>query len=149
MEQEIVLKLNVGQVNAILTALSEQPYKSAAPIIHSIQAQAQPQLNPAPADEGTKAPAGVGAVVSEIPELPLYQCHKQVRAAKIISTGSGRVPGEVELFLDGEVMVTVDVAWVARNPQLESGGYFVHYQEGDDYTTYSPAGPFESGYTKL
>lgn len=87
--------------------------------------------------------------------LPLYLCHKKVRAAKIISIDTERAPeGGANLILEsltsraGEMLpvITVDSAWLQRNPALDIGGYFVEYQEGDKYTAYSPAGPFKSGY---
>jgi len=79
-------------------------------------------------------------------ELPLYQCHKQVRAAKI----TGICPQNSEtltitLHLDdilGEV--EVDSEWMDKHkPQI--GSYFVVYS--DSYASCSPAEPFESGYT--
>lgn len=79
-------------------------------------------------------------------ELPLYQCHKQVRAAKI--TGIAPQNSEtltITLHLGdilGEVEVTSE--WLAKHkPQI--GSYFVVYS--DSYTSCSPAEPFESGYT--
>lgn len=72
-----------------------------------------------------------------MPVLKLYQCHKQVRAAKIervdpralVLEGSSRYPIERE-FLD------------RCKPQ--PGGYLVVYEDG--YESYSPAKPFEEGY---
>lgn len=84
-------------------------------------------------------------------QLPLYQCHKQVRAAKI--TGVAHfADGASQLFLQDVVgAVEVDVNWLTRNPKLAVGGYFVQYElapgETEPYTAYSPAEPFESGYT--
>ena len=88
--------------------------------------------------------------------LPFYRCHKIVRAAKIIHIYDLEGTGSKGLTLDvpdGEPAfqlneyVTVDIAWLTRNPAVAIGGYFVEYQEGDKYSAYSPAGPFESGYT--
>lgn len=82
----------------------------------------------------------------ELPVLPLYQCHKKVRAAKITSVR--RYDDGSVLYLDNGSETEVDNAWLARNPKLAVGGYFVHYCENaDNYTAYSPAEPFESGYT--
>ena len=81
--------------------------------------------------------------------FPLYQCHKQVRAIKIASIEPMlQGEGKVLIFDDGSRKY-VDNAWLTRNPALAAGGYFVEYQEGDGYTSYSPAGPFEGGYTKV
>lgn len=91
--------------------------------------------------------------------MPLYQCHKQVRAAKITKIKRGIAGGMTELFFGipavnhpvpgAEDTVLVDDAWLTRNPALAVGGYFVEYQEGDKYTAYSPAAPFEGGYTAI
>ena len=43
---ELILKLNIEQVNAIMGALGEAPYKIAAPVINEIQMQAQAQMKP-------------------------------------------------------------------------------------------------------
>jgi hypothetical protein len=84
----------------------------------------------------------------QIPELPLYQCHKKVRAAKILEVENRHHGNGLDLRLEGGSAVTVSATWLAANPKLAVGGYFVHYCENaDDYTAYSPAGPFESGYT--
>jgi len=87
-----------------------------------------------------------------VSQLPLYKCHKIVRAAKIVGiepcdnelrTGLLlEIPGQTE-----KERVVVDTTWKTRNPACAVGGYFVEYQEGDKYTSYSPAGPFEGGYT--
>lgn len=88
-------------------------------------------------------------------ELPLYQCHKKVRAAKIIIT-TGMNNGGACIVVDvpdpacpvqGNINLDVDAAWLARNPALAVGGYFVEYEDG--YTAYSPAAPFEGGYTLI
>jgi hypothetical protein len=93
-----------------------------------------------------------------VSQLPLYQCHKVVRAAKIISITTGFNDRHTELVLDvpdpacpnqGHLSVMVSDLWTARNPQLAVGGYFVEYQESDKYTAYSPSGPFEGGYTLI
>ena len=98
-----------------------------------------------------------------IKNLPLYQCHKKVRAAKIICiTGpEGFADGHAELVLDqydptlripksGHITIPVDAGWLTRNPKLAVGGYYVVYVENaDQYSAYSPAEPFETGYTKI
>ena len=78
-------------------------------------------------------------------ELPLYQCHKKVRAARI--TGF-RQNGEADMpdILLGEIggIVTKLSDWhIKHKPQV--GGYYVLYEDG--YASYSPAEAFENGYT--
>lgn len=80
--------------------------------------------------------------------LPLYQCHKKVRAAKIsgitlLQSGSSLV----RLTLD-EIGGYVDVtsAYVAKH-EPKVGGYFVAYDDG--YVSYSPAKAFEEGYARV
>lgn len=82
-------------------------------------------------------------------KLPLYQCHKKVRAAKIVGITKYQDGKGVSLLLDCGLCREVDGAWLTRNPHLAVGGYFVHYLEGDDYTAYSPAAPFEGGYMRI
>lgn len=79
--------------------------------------------------------------------LPLYDCHKQVRAAKIIAKDNDKLTLEIPGSGSATFQVTVDDEYLSRCPKLAVGGYFVVYQEGDEYTSYSPPGPFEGGYT--
>lgn len=82
-------------------------------------------------------------------ELPLYNCHKQVRAAKITDINYDRHGAQLVLEVPcGEAVTTdtreVDMAFMDKHrPKI--GGYFVEYL-GDGYTSFSPAGPFEAGY---
>jgi hypothetical protein len=46
-QQEITIKLTVEQVNAILDALGEMPFKRSAPVIDAVRSQAIAQLQPA------------------------------------------------------------------------------------------------------
>lgn len=83
-----------------------------------------------------------------LPNLPLYQSMKKVRAGRI-SVIIGRGANTTCLMLDlpdgGETSVDVDAAWMDRhNPQV--GGYFVVYPDSDNYTSYSPCDPFEEGH---
>lgn len=79
-----------------------------------------------------------------------YKCHKVVEAAKIIATrrlddvDEGAKAG-FEIVLEGEsAPVEVNYAFNGfKGPEV--GGYFVKYADG--YLSYSPAEPFESGYT--
>lgn len=91
-------------------------------------------------------------------ELPEYQCHKVVKAAKILSvgeienTGEGAVTAEhVDLILDGiEEPWQVAPAWIDRHcgpGGVLVGGYLVVYDDG--YMSWSPADAFTDGYTLL
>jgi hypothetical protein len=80
-------------------------------------------------------------------ELPRYKCHKEVRAAKITGFRQNGEPDMPDLLL-GEIggVVTLLPDWHAKHkPQV--GGYYVVYDDG--YSSYSPAGPFESGYSRV
>lgn len=82
--------------------------------------------------------------------LPLWQCHKQVRAAKILNMRS--IGEETVAFdLDGGQSVTVTADWIVSRvrkateaPTDPCGGYYVEYDTG--YTSWSPAKAFEEGY---
>lgn len=77
--------------------------------------------------------------------LPRYECHKEVSAGRI--TGITFTPdGQRQLVLEQNVVVVPLAEWFARNPETAIGGYYVMYD--DDYTSYSPKKPFESGYTR-
>jgi hypothetical protein len=85
--------------------------------------------------------------------IPVYQCHKKVGASKIIEIDTVETTGGARIVLfemcpedpSCGSFVNVDDAWLARNPEVAEGGYFVEYEDG--YTAYSPAKPFEDGYT--
>lgn len=79
--------------------------------------------------------------------LPVYQCHKRVRAAKITWIARDGQNIRIELRW-GEVKyrVIVDDEWLSKHHAVE-GGYFVVYDDG--YTSYSPARVFEEGYTPI
>lgn len=72
-------------------------------------------------------------------KLPVYTCHKKVRAGQIRGVGTGT------LIIKGGIIRVVSQAWLNKH-QPEIGGYFVVYEDG--YTSYSPAKAFEDGYTK-
>lgn len=94
--------------------------------------------------------------------LPRYQCHKKVWALKIreVELLTPTVE-ELQAILDGSdidvsaVLTPEDVRYspfgVTRDYVLKhepkAGGYFVMYENG--YLSFSPAEPFEKGYTKL
>lgn len=75
--------------------------------------------------------------------LPLYKCHKQVRAALIEHVDLKN--GTIELKTT-HASILVSAAWYAKN-QPKTGGYYVVYEDG--YTSFSPATAFESGYTRI
>lgn len=80
-------------------------------------------------------------------DLPLYRCHKQVRALKI---------GAIEHIDPSGAIITpensryarfhVDAEYVGKH-KPEVGGYYVVYEDG--YKSYSPAAAFESGYSLI
>jgi hypothetical protein len=74
-----------------------------------------------------------------------YLCHKRVEGGKIMEISS--IPDKgIILKLDDGTIVNVSVVWADKhNPGL--GGYFVRYEDG--YESFSPAGPFEAGYTPV
>lgn len=86
-------------------------------------------------------------------QLPLYQCFKQVRAAKIIGIEYGITTAALILDTEKERHThVVAAAWMTKH-KPEMGGYFVQYLDPAsgmiDYESYSPAKPFEAGYARL
>lgn len=87
-------------------------------------------------------------------ELPQYQCHKKVRAAKITgiqSTYDVEIDATRTRLQLGEVggTVNVDQAFLKKHGPAPSlvGGYYVQYDDG--YTSWSPAKAFEEGYARV
>jgi len=83
--------------------------------------------------------------IGENMELPRYQSHKTVWAAKItemisLDSGTQLLFGEIDKY----IIVTKD--WMSKHSPTV-GGYFVRY--ADDYTSFSPAEAFENGYTRV
>ena len=78
-------------------------------------------------------------------QMPKYKCHKEVWALKIeilLTSPAGAVviiPEKKEYS-----PIEVDKEFMDRH-KPKAGGYYVVYADG--YESYSPAGPFESGYT--
>ena len=84
---------------------------------------------------------------STVVEIPTSRCHKTVRAAKITGFRGNGIPDAPDLLL-GEIggVATVLPDYHERHkPQI--GGYYVIYDDG--YISYSPAAPFEAGYTRI
>lgn len=76
-------------------------------------------------------------------QLPSYQSHKIVQAAKIESVSEPDNDGVTTLGLGWLGVQFVERDWFAAHSP-EVGGYFVRYNDG--YTSYSPAEEFENGY---
>ena len=79
--------------------------------------------------------------------MPKYRCHKEVHALKILSidildNGDAIIMPEE----DGYASFQVPVEYVEKH-KPEVGGYYVVYEGG--YKSWSPAEPFESGYTRI
>ena len=90
------------------------------------------------------------AALKPLDAMPVYQCHKQVRALMISSICllQNDPNGAAVISFDNPdftpVMVTRE--WIEGH-KPEIGGYFVRYEDG--YLSYSPAAPFEAGYTAI
>jgi hypothetical protein len=91
--------------------------------------------------------------MSDDKQWPLYNCHKQVRAAKILSISTdikilADYSAAIVLITDSDSFDANPDFWGKHQPKV--GGYIVQYLDENgnvDYTSYSPAKPFESGYT--
>lgn len=75
-----------------------------------------------------------------------YQCHKVVEAAKITAVGGAYWQDGIQIvtvatFSDG----TFDLPVAKGMPQVND--YVVRYEDG--YVSWSPAKPFEDGYTLI
>lgn len=95
-----------------------------------------------------------------MPDLPFYQCHKQVRALKIVGVedlpattinaddGSAfRRPGGIRLLFEAPFdPIDKTAEWAIRH-DVKAGGYYVVYEDG--YASFSPADAFEDGYTRI
>ena len=79
-------------------------------------------------------------------ELPLYQCHKQVRAAKITGVEPQNPRTLTTTLQLGDIQASTEVSaeWHAKH-EPTIGSYYVQYADG--YTSCSPAQAFEKGYT--
>jgi len=82
-------------------------------------------------------------------ELPLYQSHKQVRAAKILRMQRVTADGGTNLTLElpngdphSETVVQVSAEYVEKHGP-DTAGYYVEYEDG--YESFCPAEPFEAG----
>jgi hypothetical protein len=95
--------------------------------------------------------------MSEQTEMPRYKCHKEVHALKIEAVkrdcdwaaDEGReTDGSALLHFaePGYAPIRVDAEFM-RTKKPEPGGYYVVYYGG--YASYSPAGAFDAGYTRM
>lgn len=96
-------------------------------------------------------------------EMPLYKCHKEVRALKIkdvICHASPDADVSIEEFsktedFQGGHLLFDDERYIAkpfsaewfRKHNPKKGGYLVVYKDG--YESYSPAEAFEDGYSRV
>lgn len=80
-------------------------------------------------------------------EMPRYKCHKEVHALKINAVQRND-DGTAVLTPDqiGFTSFEVDAEYVAKHDP-KPGGYYVVYADG--YKSFSPAGAFEEGYTRI
>lgn len=91
-------------------------------------------------------------------EMPRYKCHKEVWALKIekIEASCGDRPAGENEETDGGLIITpadagyapfkVDADYRFKH-KPQAGGYYIVYADG--YKSYSPAEPFEDGYTRI
>lgn len=85
-----------------------------------------------------------------MPDMPVYVCHKEVRALKIekviyLRTDSTTDENPiVEVFFENQAFRPV-VCNLRSKPAPEAGWYAVYYSDG--YLSFSPAKSFEEGYT--
>jgi hypothetical protein len=80
---------------------------------------------------------------------PLYQCHKQVRAVKILAINpdpTALYTGQILMLDEGFSPLPVPQHWIDKHTPV-AGGYFVVYDDG--YRSFSPAEPFEDGYVRI
>lgn len=77
--------------------------------------------------------------------FPEYRSHKVVRAARILGITSHAGQHALVLELDPCDEWFTPNGWVERH-KPEVGGYLVLYADG--YASYSPAAPFEEGYSR-
>lgn len=76
-------------------------------------------------------------------KLPLYVCHKEVRALKIKCIRE--IPNSVDILITPEDWRYPELtASTHQRPKPEVGWYFIQYADG--YTSFSPAKAFEDGY---
>lgn len=90
----------------------------------------------------------MSVIVIEVPVMPQYQCHKKVRAARIVEI-HGNSDDSCDLQIDLGIGVeraklTVPDEWMMKHSPVLVGGYLVRYDDG--CLSYSPEQAFEEGY---
>lgn len=79
-------------------------------------------------------------------EMPRFKCHKEVWAIQIKHVVDLTEVIFITPVEQGFAPFQVDREYMKKhNPQ--SGGYYIVYSDG--YKSYSPAIPFETGYTRI
>ena len=89
--------------------------------------------------------------MNESAEMPKYECHKKVWALKIAAIDYNQSEDDTIMATitpadEGYAPFVADEAYINKH-KPEVGGYYVVYADG--YKSFSPAGAFESGYTRL
>lgn len=78
--------------------------------------------------------------------MKLYQSHKRVEAAKIVTVNAFPGHKQVQLLLEGGVSLVVSTDWLKHfEGNNEDPGYYVQYLDG--YESWSSTQAFEEGYT--
>ena len=84
-------------------------------------------------------------------ELPRWQSHKVVQAARVTGVSEGSLPeGLFVWHLEGGFSISVDEDLAGRVPRgtfSPIGGYLVLYEDG--FRSWSPAEAFEAGYLRI
>ncbi len=86
-------------------------------------------------------------------ELPQWQSHKKVWAAKIERIDVDATPSRSLLHLEGGFEISVDETWIGKHVPASAtfgdlvGGYYVRYADG--YESWSPGAAFDEGYTRI
>ena len=79
-------------------------------------------------------------------KLARYKCHKIVHAGQIVDSDlNGQGDNILVLKDDPEPLIVSEDYMHKHMPQ--KGGYYLVYEDG--YESFSPAGPFEAGYTRI
>lgn len=84
--------------------------------------------------------------------LPRWQSHRQFAGDKIVAVAERHVgihirPERWTLACGAVIDVSTELAARVPRNRAPIGGYYVRYDDG--FESWSPAEPFESGYTRL